>query len=185
MGLCEDPSTHSENQAKGRKQPRRPRARRPRNRVCLLKGCTRTFRPGHPLERYCGDECRERARQWREWKARHRYRQSDEAKQKRRAQSRRYRLRVKSEKSEKSAAASVARVIATKLFLVLLRPPRVLRGVPAQPAFAAAAVLFPRVSPRSGASSGAGEALARASARPAMKPTAYRPDILCDSMHSR
>lgn len=116
MSPCEDPSTHPQNQAKESRQPRRPRARRPRSRVCLLKGCTQTFRPDHPLERYCGDECRERARQWREWKARQRYRQSNEGKQKRRAQNRRYRLRIKSRKSEKPAAGSVARVIATKLF---------------------------------------------------------------------
>lgn len=185
MGLCEDPSTHSENQAKGKNRPGQRRARRPRNRVCLLKGCKRMFRPDHPLERYCGEECRERARQWREWKARHRYRQTDEGKKKRRAQSRRYRLRVRSRKGEKSAAAGVARVIATKLFLVLLRPSRVLRGVSAKPAFAAATVLFPCVSPRSGAGSGAGEALARTAARPAMKPTSYRPDILRDCTHSR
>jgi hypothetical protein len=61
----------------------------------LLKGCERRFRPVHPLTRYCSAECREEARQWREWKARHRYRQSEGGKQKRQAQSRRYRLRSK------------------------------------------------------------------------------------------
>lgn len=185
MSPFEDPPTYSQNQAKEKNRSCQRRARRPRRRICLLKGCTRTFLPDHPLERYCGDGCRERARQWREWKARHRYRQSDESKKKRRAQSHRYRLRVKSKKCEKSAAASVARVITTNFFLVLLRPPRVLRAVSAQPAFAAAAVLFPRVSPGTGACSRPGEALARAAARPAMKPATYRPDILRDSIHSR
>lgn len=185
MSPFEDPSTYPQNQAKGKTPSGQRRARRPRRRICLLKGCTLAFLPNHPLERYCSDDCRERARQWREWKARHRYRQSDEGKKKRRAQSHRYRLRVKAKKREKSAAASGARVIATKLFLVLLRPARLLRGVSAQPTFAAAAVLFPRVSPGTGACAGPGEALARASARPAMKPTAYRPDILRDPMHSR
>jgi len=151
----EDPSTYPQNQVKEKNRSSQRRARRPRRRFCLLKGCPRMFRPDHPLERYCSDSCRERAGGWREWKARHRYRQSDEGKKKRRAQSRRYRLRVKLKKSKKSAAASVARVIATKLFLLLLRPPRVLRGVSAQPAFAAATVLFPYVSPGAGACSGA------------------------------
>jgi hypothetical protein len=61
----------------------------------LLKGCERRFRPSHPLTRYCSEVCREAARRWREWKAGHRYRQSEGGKQKRRAQSRRYRLRRK------------------------------------------------------------------------------------------
>lgn len=185
MSPFEDPPTYSQNQAKEKNGSGQQRARRPRRRICLLKGCTRTFLPDHPLERYCGDDCRERARQWREWKARHRYRQSDDGKKKRRAQSHRYRLRLKSKKCEKSAAASVARVIATNFFLLLVRPTRVLRAVSAQPAFAAATVLFPCVSPCFGAGSRAREALARTASHPAMKPIAYRPDILRDSMQSR
>jgi hypothetical protein len=95
MGPSKDPAIPAENQA-----PRSPRGwgyeervRRPRKRVCLLKGCERQFRPMHALTRYCSQECREEARRWREWKARHRYRQSEGSKQKRRAQSRRYRMR--------------------------------------------------------------------------------------------
>src|SRR5256884_4413942 len=42
---------------------------------------------------YCNEACSERARQWRAWKARRRYRQSANGKQKRQAQSRRYRER--------------------------------------------------------------------------------------------
>jgi hypothetical protein len=96
MGPSEDRSTGEKNQAGHRRiAGSRRRARRPRSRACLLKGCERRFRPMHPLRRYCSEECREEARRWREWKARHHYRQSEGGKQKRRAQSRRYRLRSK------------------------------------------------------------------------------------------
>jgi hypothetical protein len=95
MAPNEDRSTAPKNQVvplwtRGRKQ-----VRRPRRRVCLLKGCERRYRPVHPLARYCSEECRKQARRWREWKARQRYRQSPNGKQKRRAQSRRYRMRRK------------------------------------------------------------------------------------------
>ena len=95
MGPGKDRSTPAENQAtrSARGWRCQGRVRRPRRRVCLLKGCERGFRPVHPLTRYCSRECREEARRWREWKARHRYRQSEGGKQKRRAQSRRYRMR--------------------------------------------------------------------------------------------
>jgi hypothetical protein len=94
MGPREDRPTAEKNQAGHRPTagPQR-RARRPRRRACLLKGCKQRFRPVHPLTRYCSQECREEARRWREWKARHRYRQSEGGKHKRQAQSRRYRLR--------------------------------------------------------------------------------------------
>jgi hypothetical protein len=96
MGPSEDRSTSEKNQAGHRRiAGKRRRVRRPRSRACLLKGCKRRFRPMHPLTRYCSEECREEARRWREWKARHHYRQSEGGKQKRRAQSRRYRLRSK------------------------------------------------------------------------------------------
>jgi len=84
----------------------RRRARRPRSRACLLKGCERVFRPQQPLTRYCSEACREQARRWREWKARRRYRQSADGKQKRQAQSRRYRERRKAEPERKTAALS-------------------------------------------------------------------------------
>ena len=95
MGPGKDPASPAENQAtkSARSWGWEERVRRPRRRVCLLKGCERRFRPVHPLARYCSQECREGARLWREWKARHRYRQSEGGKQKRRAQSRRYRMR--------------------------------------------------------------------------------------------
>ena len=99
MGPSEDRSTHRQNQdtIKAKTQWRKRRARHVRSRVCLLKGCTRTFRPEHPLTRYCSEQCREQARRWRQWKARHRYRQSVRGKQNRQSQSRRYRLRRKRE----------------------------------------------------------------------------------------
>jgi hypothetical protein len=92
MAPHEDPLTSPENQLPGVWGPK-PRVRRPRRRKCLLKGCRRKFRPQQPLARYCSEACRERARQWRAWKARRRYRQSTNGKQKRQAQSRRYRER--------------------------------------------------------------------------------------------
>jgi hypothetical protein len=96
MGPSEDHSTGEKNQAGHlRTSGKRRRVRRPRTRACLLKGCARRFRPVHPFTRYCSEECREEARRWCEWKARHRYRRSEGGKQKRRAQSRRYRLRSK------------------------------------------------------------------------------------------
>jgi hypothetical protein len=96
MGPSEDRSTGEKNQAGHlRMAGNRRQVRRPRSRACLLKRCERRFRPLRPLTRYCSEECREEARHWREWKARHHYRQSEGGKQKRRAQSRRYRLRSK------------------------------------------------------------------------------------------
>ena len=45
------------------------RARRPRQRQCLLKGCEKHFRPTHPQARYCSPECRAEARRWRRRRA--------------------------------------------------------------------------------------------------------------------
>src|ERR1700752_2781448 len=93
------------------------RARRPRNRDGLLKGCEREFRPQQPLARYCREACREQVRQWRAWKTGQRYRQSANGKQKRQAQSRHYRKRRKDKPERKTAPASNARVIPTKNIL--------------------------------------------------------------------
>lgn len=98
MAPGEDCPTPPKNQAPAKvaKVPwRKRRARRPRRRVCLLKGCRRVFRPQQPLARYCSKPCREQARRWRQWKARRRYRRSSNGQQRRRAQSRRYRERRK------------------------------------------------------------------------------------------
>ena len=66
----------------------------PRTRRCLLKGCEQSFHPGHPLARYCGAACCQRARQWSRWRAARRYRGTEHGKACRREQSWRYRRRV-------------------------------------------------------------------------------------------
>lgn len=147
MGHCEDRSSCLQNQVKGISPHTKRRARRPRSRTCLLKGCGRVFRPDHPLARYCSEHCRKEAAKWREWKARHQYRQTANGKQVRRAQSRRYRIRQKERKEQKADAVGGARVIPRKFFFVLLRSPGVIRGIPSQSAVAAAALLFPCMPP--------------------------------------
>ncbi len=115
MGLPENPTCHLEKQAA--RGPKHPVRRRPRTRRCLLKGCAQRFRPRHARQRYCGEECRQAAREWSEWKARQSYRATAAAKQKRNAQSRRYRERRKSRKSpEKHGGPGRARVITKKFF---------------------------------------------------------------------
>jgi hypothetical protein len=100
MGPAEDPSSDLGNQAA------KQRARRARSRICLLKGCGRTFRPNHPMTRYCSERCRAAARIWREWKARHRYRRSAQGRRKRQAQSRRYRVRQRLRKNPVTSVRS-------------------------------------------------------------------------------
>ncbi len=125
MGPIEDPATQLEKQLRNRGlRPvgRGPghRARRPRRRLCLLKGCEQAFRPKHPLTRYCGEQCREQARQWRAWKARRRYRQTEGGKQRRQAQNRRYRRRQTGKTRKSGAVKQGARVIAKKFFFLQL-----------------------------------------------------------------
>ncbi len=91
MGPCEDPPEQRENQDPSPVQNQKRRARRPRHRACLLKGCRDFFRPVHPLARYCSEACRQAARRWSQWKARRRYRESVKGRGRRQAQSRRYR----------------------------------------------------------------------------------------------
>jgi hypothetical protein len=62
-------------------------------RVCLLKGCERSYQPAHPCQRYCSPPCQQAARQWRRWHAARRYRATPQGQQQRQAQSRRYRER--------------------------------------------------------------------------------------------
>ena len=75
------------------------------HRLCLLKGCERTFRPRHPFSRYCSSACRAAARRWRRRLANRRYRASEQGKCRRRAQTCRYRQRVR----ERERTASCAR----------------------------------------------------------------------------
>lgn len=121
MGPDKDSPTPAQNQD-ARSTPRtregQRRARRPRRRVCLLKGCGRVFRPQQPLARYCREACQAEARRWRQWKARRRYRQSPNGKQKRQAQSRRYRERRKERQAQESAVITAARVISINFFFV-------------------------------------------------------------------
>jgi hypothetical protein len=168
MGPCEHPSTHLENQAKGKIPQQEKRARRPRSRICLLKDCGRVFRPEHPLARYCSEHCRNEAAKWREWKSRHQYRKTDRGKQVRRAQSLRYRVRQKERKKQKSDAIGGARVITIKFFFVLLRSPWVIRRISTQQAVAAAALLFLCMPPGYRTSPGSGEALVGAPPKPSM-----------------
>jgi hypothetical protein len=150
MGQCEHPTLHLQNQVKAIKPRSIKRyARRPRTRICLLKGCGRVFRPDHPLERYCSEHCRNEAAKWRGWKARRKYRKTDHAKQVRRIQSRRYRVRQKERKKQIIGVVGGARVIRRKFFFILLRSSRLIRRIPTQPAVAAAALLFLCMSPGS------------------------------------
>ena len=111
MGPSEDPSTNPQNQGTKR------RTWRARNRICLLKGCGRKFRPDRPWACYCSEHCREHARIWRQWKARRQYRQSDNGRRKRQAQSRRYRVRQKLRKKQKRVPRSRREGHRKKIFL--------------------------------------------------------------------
>jgi hypothetical protein len=115
MGLPERPTDAPENQEASRYVHL---ARRPRRRVCLLKGCEQPFHPQQASERYCSARCREKARKWSAWKAQQKYRTTPAGKEKRKAQSRRYRERVRDSKERTGgeAADEAARVISPKFF---------------------------------------------------------------------
>lgn len=115
MGLPERPTDAPQNQEANRCGHL---ARRPRTRMCLLKGCEQPFHPQQASERYCSAHCREKAREWSAWKAQQKYRATLWGKEKRKAQSRRYRKRKK-EASDREAADEAARVISPKIFLVI------------------------------------------------------------------
>ena len=161
MGPHENLTSPAEKQAGGgsHRPTRRPR---PRTRRCLLKGCEQRFRPRHARQRYCSDDCRKAARTWSEWKAQQKYRVTGACKQKRNAQSRRYRERVKERKPpEKEAVPEAARVIPKKFFRRLLRPSRLLRMLRALAAIATATVLLAGVPACHGACLGTRAALAQ------------------------
>ena len=71
------------------------------SRLCLLKGCERSFRPTHPRSRYCSKQCQDAARDWQRWRAARQYRVTPQGREHRREQSRRYRER----RRERLAAA--------------------------------------------------------------------------------
>jgi hypothetical protein len=59
---------------KSRARPAKRRARQPRPRLCLLKGCEQRFRPRRARQRYCSEPCRKAARVWSRRKAQESYR---------------------------------------------------------------------------------------------------------------
>jgi len=159
MGPPESRTRPRKRQAASR---RNCRARRPRLRQCLLKGCEQKFHPRHARQRYCSEDCRDSARQWGRWKAQQRYRASTTGKQKRNGQSRRYRERVKSRKPpEPEAVSDSARVVtAEHFFRACLRPAGMLRAIRARAAKSLAALLLARLPASAGARSTAGAPLA-------------------------
>ena len=95
MSPSQDPPTRRRKQLPDKGRADRRRARQPRSRECLLKGCGKRFRPIHAMTRYCSEECRRKARQWSQWKSRQRWRQSENGRKKRRQQSVRHRERLR------------------------------------------------------------------------------------------
>ncbi len=158
MGPPESRTGSCKKQAAGR---RKRRARKPRLRCCLLKGCERKFDPRQARQRYCSDWCRQEARQWSRWKAQQRYRETAAGQAKRNDQSRRYRERVQSRKRpEPEADNESARVITQEhFFRADMRPAGVLRALRAPAAKSVAAFLLCRVPASAGARSRAGAAL--------------------------
>lgn len=75
--------------------------RRPRRRLCLLKGCKKPFVPRCPQQRYCGEACQKAAAQWRKWRKQQTYRATANGKQHRRKQAKRYRKRVQERRKHK------------------------------------------------------------------------------------
>lgn len=69
-------------------------------RICLLKGCGRSFQPRHPLTRYCSEACRAAARRWHQQQANRRYRTGEQGKCRRREQAGRYRQRNRQREPE-------------------------------------------------------------------------------------
>jgi hypothetical protein len=158
MGPSESVTRSRENQSAGR---RKRRARRPRARRCLLKGCEQRVHPRHARQRYCSAECREKARKWSRWKAQQKYRKTTRGKHRRNGQSGRYRERVKSRKPpEPETVSEGARVITQEhFFRAQLRPARLLRAIRTAAAKSLAALLFACVSASAGAGPGAGATL--------------------------
>ena len=80
----------------------------PGQRLCLLKGCEKWFRPSCPQARYCSGACQRAAHQWRRWRASRRYRASPQGQERRRAQNRRYRQRQRESRQASVSTASAA-----------------------------------------------------------------------------
>lgn len=69
-------------------------------RICLLKGCERSFQPQHPLSRYCSEACRAAACRWHRQQANRRYRANEQGQCRRREQACRYRERSRQREPE-------------------------------------------------------------------------------------
>jgi hypothetical protein len=87
--------------------------------------------------RYCRVGCREAAKKWRRWKGQQKYRATRSGKERRSAQSQRYRERIKRKLRVKKSDEEGARVIATNFFRQefgwKLRPAGVLRDLLPEP----------------------------------------------------
>lgn len=156
MGPFESRTTRSGN------QPVRPKrvVRRPRARLCLLKGCGRRFHPRRAQQRYCSEQCVKAARKWSRWKAQQRYRSTRSGKQKRNGQSQRYRERVRSrEAGDSEAVEEPARVIIRNFFRGELRPARLLRAIRSSAAKSLTTLLLTGVPAGAGSRSTAGATL--------------------------
>jgi hypothetical protein len=158
MGPPESPTRRRKNQAPGR---RKRRARKPRPRCCLLKGCEQKVHPRQARQRYCSESCREKAREWARWKAQQRYRATKAGRKKRNGQSRRYRERVKTRKPEEPEPVSEAARVITQphFFRAHLRPAGMLRAICTSPSKSPAAFLLRGVPARVGAGPGTRAAL--------------------------
>jgi hypothetical protein len=78
-------------------RPEGCRHHRPRR--CVLKGCERLFWPRHWRSRYCSEGCHGAARRWQRWRSSQEYRATENGKQQRREQSKRYRERQRERKA--------------------------------------------------------------------------------------
>jgi hypothetical protein len=157
MGPAEN-HTHQPPESGGPKRP----TRRPRTRICLLKGCEQRFRPQRPRERYCSERCRQAAREWSQWKAQQCYRATAAGRERRNGQSRRYRerVRLRQQPAPEEAVAEAARVITPDFFRALLPSARLLPGIPSATAIAGPAFLLARVPAGHGTGLAARTALA-------------------------
>jgi hypothetical protein len=162
MSPAKDPTRRRINPTK-RKRKGTPRKRSARMRQCLLKGCETRFRPARAGARYCGEECRRKARQWSQWKSRQRYRKSEQGRRKRRESHARYRKKPGA-RPVRGARGSSPSARRKKFFRSNVRSSRLLREILAEPAIAAAAVLQLWLPPRDGAGLGTGGAVEIAAA---------------------
>jgi hypothetical protein len=82
----------------------RPEGCHHRPRLCLLKGCERLFWPRHWRSHYCSAACRQAARCWQRWRASKKYRATENGRDHRQEQQRRYRQRCREHKAASADA---------------------------------------------------------------------------------